>query len=118
MAADADHLYGVDVDTHTGTSGRQAANAEICSALDPPESDRDRQWRAEAPLCLDHRRGLLDDVYDYLPRAVCHQHAGPLPSEPPRVRLELLRDLHRLCPPVAGLGAHQPAGRLARGSVW
>jgi hypothetical protein len=100
------------------TAERHAATAELYSAYDPPESDRDRQRPDEAPLCLGHRRGLRNDLHDYLPRAVRHQHAGPPPSEPAGVRLELLRDLRRLCPPVAGLGARQPTGGLARGSVW
>src|SRR5918992_1760283 len=74
------------------TAERQAATAEVYSAYDPTESDQDRQWLAEAPLCLGDRRGLRTDLYDHLPRAVHHQYAGPLPSEPPGVWLELLRD--------------------------
>src|ERR671933_434550 len=92
------------------TAERHAVTTELCSAYDPPATGRDRQRPAEVALCLGHRRGLRDDMYDYLARAVRHQHAGPLPSEPPGVRLELLRDLRRLCPPVAGLGVSQPAG--------
>src|SRR6266540_3729596 len=100
------------------TEDRHAATAEVQQEYDPPESDWARQWLTEAPLRLGHRRGRLDDRYDHFPRAVRHQHTGPLPPEPPGVRLELLLDLYRLCPAVAMYGVLQPSGRLARGSLW
>src|SRR5688572_26082005 len=100
------------------TEERDATTAEVHLGDDPSASDEARQWLSEASLRLGHRRGRLDDLHDHLPRAVRHQHVGSLPSEPPRIRLELFRDLYRLCPAVAGHGTHQPDGGLARGSVW